>query len=146
MSLQRPSRRKWLGWVGLGAVLLLASGVSVLLLSTRNPKPKPLGHKVIKVEVLNGCGVSGIARRFSEFLQRQHFDVVYTGNASAFCFTESIVLDRTGNIDKAERVAQVLGIRNVIQYINTDAYRREEVTVIIGKDYGLLEPEIDRMP
>ena len=137
-SKARVKKRRLGCGVELGAAVLLASAC-VLFLIKREPKPVSSAHQMIKVEVLNGCGETGLARRFSEFLQRRRFDVVYTGNAEAFCFTESIVLDRAGDMDRARQIARVLGIPNVIQQINTDPFRREEVTVIIGRDYDLLK-------
>jgi len=101
------------------------------------PSPE---HIAVKVEVLNGCGVRGIARRYAELLRRKGFDVVNGngGNAENFGFLESVVVDRSGDIEKARTVAQALGIRHCVQQIRLDPYRIEEVTVIIGKDFDRL--------
>ena len=123
---------------------MLLAGVCVLFLVKRAPRPAASPHLMIRVEVLNGCEEPGLAGRCSEFLQRQGYDVVHTGNAGGFSFTESIVLDRAGALQKATEIGQVLGIPNVIQQINTDPYRREEVTVIMGRDHYLLTPGVGR--
>ena len=70
-------------------------------------------------------------------------DVIHEGNAPSFNYLESLVIDRVGNWEQAEGVARTLGIPSTIQQISDDAYRLEDVTVIIGRDYrhlGLLEP------
>lgn len=97
-------------------------------------------HRTVKVEVLNGCGVQGIARRYAELLRQKGFDVVNGdgGNAENFGFLESVVVDRAGDMEKARAVAQALGIRHCVQQIRLDPYRIEEVTVIIGKDFDRL--------
>jgi len=102
----------------------------------------------IKVEVLNGCGVNGLARRVSDFLRTEGFDVVNGngGNAESFGFVESIVVDRVGDISKAEKVAKVLGVGNCLRQVDMDPYRIEEVTVIIGRDYRKLRPFAGKAP
>jgi hypothetical protein len=101
------------------------------------PSPE---HIAVKVEVLNGCGVQGIARRYAEILRRKGFDVVNGngGNAENFGFLESVVVDRSGDMEKARAVAQALDIRHCVQQIRLDPYRIEEVTVIIGRDFDRL--------
>ncbi|HAL57292.1 MAG TPA: hypothetical protein DCP63_12705 [Bacteroidetes bacterium] len=50
------------------------------------------------------------------------------------------ILDRTGNLEAAEHVAEALGVprERVMQEIDRTAYL--DVTVIIGKDYRSLKP------
>ncbi|MBN2570685.1 MAG: LytR C-terminal domain-containing protein [Ignavibacteriales bacterium] len=95
---------------------------------------------IIQVEVLNGCGVSGLADRFTDYLRNNNFDVVNYGNYKVFDVKESMVIDRTGNIANAHYTAKVLGIdkSNVITQINIDYFT--DVTLIIGKDYNKLKP------
>jgi hypothetical protein len=94
----------------------------------------------IKVEVLNGCAEPGIARKFSRILRAKGFDVVNGDGANAehFGFLETIVVDRYGAFEKAEKVAKVLGTKNTIQQVREAAYHVEEVTVVIGRDFKAL--------
>lgn len=94
--------------------------------------------RIIQVEVLNGCGRSGIADLFTDFLRRHHFDVVHQGNYISFDVDNSMVIDRTGNRKNAEKVAEVLGIdkKHIITQINNDYFL--DVSVIIGKDFNQL--------
>ncbi len=93
---------------------------------------------VIQVEVLNGCGASGVADKFTDFLRKEKFDVVQVGNYVSFDIDKSLVIDRTGNRANAEKVAEALGIddKNVILQKNDDSFL--DVSVVIGKDYKKL--------
>lgn len=97
--------------------------------------PKADTFKEIHVEILNGCGTDGIARRVGHHLRSLGFDVMTLENAESFNYPESIVIDRVGKPDYAQKVAEALGIKNRIQQIIPDPFRIEEVTVIIGRDH-----------
>lgn len=96
--------------------------------------------EIIQVEVLNGCGIGGIADRFTDFLRNNKFDVVGMGNYIRFDLDETIVIDRTGNKANALAVANALGIKkeNVIQQLNNDYFL--DVSIVIGRDYYTLKP------
>jgi len=96
--------------------------------------------EIIQVEVLNGCGVTGIADRFTDYLRRNDIDVVNKSNYNSFDIDETLVIDRIGNIANARKIAVSLGIRptKVISQLNKDYFL--DVTVIIGKDYHKLKP------
>ena len=96
--------------------------------------------EIIQVEVLNGCGIGGIADMFTDYLRDQTFDVVNSGNYVSFDINESLVIDRIGNMANARKVAESLNInkKNVIQQLNDDYFL--DVTIIIGKDYYKLKP------
>lgn len=91
---------------------------------------------VIQVEVLNGCGVSGIADKFMDLLREKNFDVVNLGNYRSFDIDKTIVIDRSGKIKNAEYLAEVIGIDkwNVIQQKNKNYFL--DASLIIGKDYN----------
>ena len=94
--------------------------------------------KNMQIEVLNGCGVDGVADRITDYLRKKNFDVVNTGNYRSFNIDNSIVIDRTGDIINAEYLAEVIGIDNkqVIQQKNKNYFL--DVSLIIGKDYKQL--------
>ncbi len=92
-----------------------------------------------QVEVRNGSGASGVARRVTEYLRESGYDVVEVGNYSDFEQTLSRVIDRGGNLESAERLARVLGLEpeRVTQDIRPEALL--DASVVIGKDYpGIL--------
>ena len=102
------------------------------------PEPVRQSYKHMKVEVLNGCGVDGLARIVGRRLRDLGFDVMTLENADSFGFPESIVVDRIGKMSEADRVGDALGIANRIQQIIPDPFRIEGVTVIVGRDYRRL--------
>jgi LytR cell envelope-related transcriptional attenuator len=101
-------------------------------------KNKP--SAAVQVEVLNGCGVSGVADKITDYLRKNNFDVVQTGNYTSYDMDKSLVIDRTGNKANAEKVAAALGIdkKNIVQQINNDYLL--DCSIVIGKDYFQLKP------
>lgn len=95
---------------------------------------------IIQVEVLNGCGIGGVGDRFTDFLRANSFDVVNVGNYVSFDVDECLVIDRTGNMANAYKVAKALHIKNenVIQQLNKDYFL--DVSIVVGRDYFNLAP------
>lgn len=100
-------------------------------------QPQLIGN-IIQLEVLNGCGVSGLASRFTSALRRNGFDVVETGNFDHFNMEKTIVISRTYNTDNAKRVAEAIGIdeKNILVEASDDYYL--DATIVIGSDYNSL--------
>jgi hypothetical protein len=108
---------------------------------------KEVAAEIIQLDVLNGCGISGVADRFTDYLRARNFDVVELGNYSVngkvnYNVDETFVIDRIGNKANAVKVAETLGIENVkvIQQLNEDYFL--DVSLVIGKDYYKLKPII----
>lgn len=99
----------------------------------RGPANVAPGASRIRVEVLNGAGRPGLARRAMERLRARGFDVVYFGNASAFGQDSSVVLARGGRLADAAEVAKALGIPAVKSA--PDSTLLLEVTVLLGDDW-----------
>lgn len=94
----------------------------------------------IQVEVLNGCGVSGIADKLTDYLRVNYIDVVNLGNYRSFEIENSIIICRNDKIINAEKVAALVGLdeNSIIQQTNPDYLL--DVTFILGKDYRNLIP------
>ena len=94
----------------------------------------------IQVEVLNGCGVSGVAEKLTDYLRTNNIDVVSLGNYRSFEIENSIIIGRNEKIQNAEKVAAIVGLdeQNIIQQFNPDYML--DVTFILGKDYRDLIP------
>lgn len=98
------------------------------------PSARAVGDRAeVRVEVLNGAGTSGLARDATHRLRGLGFDVVYFGNAMRFDRGRSVVLDRTGSVDRAWAVAASLGIDSVATARDTTLLL--DVTVILGEDW-----------
>jgi hypothetical protein len=111
---------------------------------TAVPAPVPavqIGEEIkapVQIEVLNGCGATGIADKFTAFLRQKGFDVVKTGNYESFNVPRTLVIDRKGNVRLAVRIGAALGLKKseVISEIH-DLYM-VDATVVLGKDFRLL--------
>lgn len=101
---------------------------------------KQVNTSKIKIEVLNGCGIAGVAEKLTDYLRTSGFDVVKLGNYRSFQIENSIVIARNEKIQNAQRVAVASGLstESVIQQTNPEYLL--DVTFILGKDYKKLIP------
>jgi hypothetical protein len=96
-------------------------------------------ERSIRLQVLNGCGVKGLAKIVSPALRAKGFDVRETRNAGSYRYTQSLVMDRVGRPELAQAVAESLGIDR--SRVTTEMARNLvdiDVTVIVGADYESL--------
>jgi len=107
--------------------------------------PRPLAVDVyqknpiqnIKVEVLNGCGLKGIAARTAEFLRENHIDVVRSDNADHHDYPNTVIISRNENVESLRAVSKSFGVTmDDKTHIMTvpDESLGVDVTVILGKD------------
>ncbi|MFQ5864319.1 MAG: LytR C-terminal domain-containing protein [bacterium] len=97
-------------------------------------------NQIITVEVLNACGVQGLANEITQYLRKNKFDVVNIDNYKNFDVEHTLVLDRVSlNGIYAKKVAKVLGVneKQVVPQLNDSLLLN--VTVIVGKDYKNLK-------
>ena len=100
--------------------------------------------RILQIEVLNGCGVDGVADKFTRFLRSNDLDVVKTDNFETmpgepnYNVQQTVVMERQGNIENGIRIAGILGLGpgRVLQEVN-ETYLID-ATVIIGKDFRQL--------
>ena len=92
----------------------------------------------VRVEILNGCGETGVMEPFVRRLRAEGYDVIKTANARSFGYVETMVIDRTGKRGDAVEIARILGVRPVIQQVKEDPFRLEDVTLVIGRDHRKL--------
>jgi len=103
------------------------------------PQPQPVTRR-IQVEILNGCGVSGLAKRLTDYLRARGIDVVSSGNFRHFNMANSEVLDRTGNNERSTKLAEILGIGSEQVRVQKDSNLQLDATIILGADYRNLTP------
>lgn len=131
-----------LGFFGFLLIILLFAFITRVIypriITERADHQTHLISSVIQVEVLNGCGVPGLATRFTNTLRRNGFDVISSGNFENFDVRKTMVIDRTGNLENARRVAAALGVSPdlIIQEISPAFYL--DATVVIGSDFDQL--------
>ncbi|MBM3327162.1 MAG: hypothetical protein FJY65_09365 [Calditrichaeota bacterium] len=93
----------------------------------------------IKVQVLNGCGVPGVAKRARDWLARQDYDIRDVGNADKQDYRISKIVNRSGNLTAACELARLLGIDEAqITRQSTPTGADFDLTLIVGKDYKRL--------
>ena len=125
--------------------IIVISLISIIILyhslrSTDIPVERK-NSTTIRIAVLNGCGREGLATMFSRNLRNLGYDVVngQGGNADSFDFDFSVVLNRKGNRKNAEKVADDLGIKEIIDQYSANPYIIEDVVVILGRDWDTLK-------
>ncbi|MBI2428785.1 MAG: LytR C-terminal domain-containing protein [Ignavibacteriales bacterium] len=130
------------------ALLVLFNGMQLYRIMSEKPaasavKPKndaDTAHVPIQINVLNGCGTSGVGTTMTKFCRQAGYDVVEMGNYKSFDVEESMVIDRSGKLNDAKYLASTLGIKpkNVIQQFSND--HMVSASVVIGKDFKNLVP------
>lgn len=95
--------------------------------------PKPL-----QVEILNGCGVTNVAAKFTDYFRARGFDVIRTENYETFNVLETVVIDRRDNRENSLRIAEALGLdeSRILVEVNENIFL--DATIIIGKDFRQL--------
>ncbi|MDD3806620.1 MAG: LytR C-terminal domain-containing protein [Candidatus Marinimicrobia bacterium] len=89
----------------------------------------------VRVEILNGCGVSGLAARTKVLLTREGVDVISTGNAPHQNYEKTLIYIHGDNFNKAEKIKKLLGITTDPLI---DGYTPDipcDLTIILGHDY-----------
>jgi hypothetical protein len=127
------------------AALVVASNVYKSLVPPVNPIIERSDDLVregdqIQVNLLNGCGDQGVARRTMNYLRSAGFDVVEIDNYSRFSVQRSFVIDRVGDSVSAMKTAKVLGIDDSLRVVRIDSTLYVRCSVVIGKDYRSLKP------
>ena len=131
-----------IGFLGLLLFLLIFSLITRLIypriVADRADQDPALISSVIQIEVLNGCGIPGLATAYTGTLRNYGFDVVDTGNFDHFNVENTLVIARSNQIENARRVAKALGIdeRHILREVSGEFYL--DVTLVLGADYETL--------
>ncbi|MFP4563680.1 MAG: LytR C-terminal domain-containing protein [Spirochaetia bacterium] len=97
---------------------------------------------MISVEILNGTNRNGLASRTAQLFKSFGYEVVHVANAESFDYEATLVLDRSGNINKAQKVANIITCKHVNTVLEeipeeaeTEPDKIVDVTIILGKDF-----------
>lgn len=126
-------------------LLILMSGVYKTFAPPVNPIIEQTDDLVregdqIQINLLNGCGDQGVARRTMNYLRTVGFDVVEIENYSRFSVQRSFVIDRVGDSLSAKKTAKALGIADSLCIRRIDSTLYVRCSVVLGKDYFHLHP------
>ncbi|NOG44541.1 MAG: LytR C-terminal domain-containing protein [Calditrichaeota bacterium] len=100
-------------------------------------------EKKIQLEILNGCGEKGVAKKLADLLKKSKYDIVNSGNYIEqgkinWQVQETKIIDQINNQENARDLADHMGIL----YANVEIFDNPspiaDLTVVIGKDYKLL--------
>ncbi|MEW5814242.1 MAG: LCP family protein [Spirochaetota bacterium] len=102
----------------------------------------------ITLEILNGTPVNGLASRTAQLFQSFGLEVLSVKNAEHSNYDYTMVLDRTGDLTKAQKVASIINCtrvstipepvtsdENTAEAENNPVPPKVDVTVILGKDF-----------
>lgn len=87
----------------------------------------------VKVKILNGTNVPGLAKKMRNILMREGLTVVEFGTSPYPFFDRTIIINQRADTDYAMRVAEILGVDRVYHII--DSTQLNSALIIIGKDY-----------
>jgi hypothetical protein len=126
-------------------VLIIASNVYKSLAPPINPIIERSDDLVregdqIQINLLNGCGDQGVARRTMNYLRSMGFDVVEIDNYSRFSVQRSFVIDRVGDSISTIKTAKAMGIDDSLRVVRIDSTMYVRCSVVLGKDYRNLKP------
>ena len=95
------------------------------------------------IEVLNGCGVKGLAGEVSNFFRLNNIDVLNSDDADNYEYSHTLVILRKGNDKILETVSSLLelNLEDKNHILNEpDSNSEVDLTVIIGNDYKTIQP------
>ncbi|HEC79139.1 MAG TPA: LytR family transcriptional regulator [candidate division WOR-3 bacterium] len=125
-------------------ILLGIFSASIIYVQTReDPEEIFKKNSNLRVEVLNGCGVNRLALKVTNLLRERGFNVVTIGDTDNQYFEETVVIERRDkDMKNAKYFAKRIGCKNIGKDIDSALYL--EITVIIGKDYKKLFPDVEK--
>ena len=144
--------------LALVAVLLVVAAINIIFSSMGNPEskiadppasesasaePSPSESEVsvaddsITVDVLNGSGVSGAAKKFSEAVEEKGWTLGQVGNYSTNLSDSTVYYNGEENASQAKLVAKSLGVSATEASSDFEA----DITVVICSDIADRGPE-----
>ena len=87
----------------------------------------------IRVVILNGTSVDGLAARVADVLEEQGYEILEVGNAERKT-ASTLILDHRGQTRRAQRVSSLLG--GAVISAAPDGDNPADVTIILGDDLG----------
>ncbi len=132
------------GKVSRAAVIVLSVVVGALVVSwgwtmlgPRNPGARRSGRHVVRVQVLNGSGESGIGTRVAAYLRAGGFQVTDVRNADRNDYFASFVVARRSDLSLAVEVAHYLGGPPLVR--QEWSSELADVSVLVGSDRSRLQ-------
>jgi hypothetical protein len=125
-------------------VILVAgalASITYYLVTRGKGEVKPTVEGSVRVEILNGCGQAGVARRAKAYLRDEGYDILSIGDARGL-FAETIIVERLSPANvNARSLARTLRLNEKSVTQSLDSLSPVWVTLIIGQDYKHYLPD-----
>ena len=107
---------------------------------TTTPPPLMLTDTNIKIQILNGCGIGGVASKFKSFLEGKSFKVSNTENADNFNYSNTLIYVNGNFFNQARAIAEELRIDPSNISPGDLKWNNFDITIVLGKNYQSLAP------
>lgn len=94
----------------------------------------PEEDETVRIEVLNGSGVQGLAGKVARRLREAGFEVARTDNAERFDYSSCCIIMHRARPRPVERLAKLLNCDDIRE--GGEEHDGVDVTVIVGRDFG----------
>lgn len=118
------------------AILVGIKKTPVAIVQNYNKETNSRVPTIGRIEILNGCGISGAASAVADFLREKGFDVKNIENAPSWNYTSTIIVSRTKDMTIAREISDALNTKNcILLRTDDDLYN---VSIYLGSDFGEL--------
>ncbi|MBN1299465.1 MAG: LCP family protein [Actinobacteria bacterium] len=93
--------------------------------------------KKTSVAIYNGCGVSGVAADFRDYIRNYNFNIYGLANAENFEFEQTVLIYKSGKKENADQISRLLYSYDIEEYSSQWEYydSSADIVIILGKDY-----------
>ena len=113
---------------------LLLETVRQVLEGLANKDADQLVNGTLTIEILNGTPRIGLATRTASLFRNFGYEILSAKNADNTSQAETTIIDRTGNPDQAQKLADLIRCGKVITQADAPA-GSAMITIILGKDF-----------
>jgi hypothetical protein len=118
-----------------------AASITYYFIITAKKDTKPKVEGPVRVEILNGCGEAGVARRARAYLRDEGYDILSIGDAKGHFIKTLVVERRSSTNENARLLARTLRLDENAVTQSLDSLSPVWVTLIIGDDYVKYLPD-----
>jgi hypothetical protein len=100
----------------------------------------PVLDPIVRVEILNGCGIKGAADRVAGRVKNDRIEVKNGGNAANFAYVNTQVMTASGEVPAGLiKALTQIGFANIKGVKTGDISKDYDVVLIVGKDFRKLK-------
>jgi anionic cell wall polymer biosynthesis LytR-Cps2A-Psr (LCP) family protein len=126
---------------------LLKETVKQTLDSIANAEAAGAEELTITIEILNGTNRRGLAARTAQLFKSFGYEIGRVGNADSFDYEKTVIIDRSGNVNKAQKAANLVRCSRIETTARPDLdddskyeslpepEEGVDVTILLGNDF-----------